>query len=365
MSRIFIAARKPWGMRVAFVSLYPDQRRSDGATARSRRVAERLAARGHDVSFLCSKWWEGPLDSFTQDDVEYVAVTEGPSARAFASKLPLALRRIGADVIHATNSPPSQVVATRTAARVLRIPVVVDWWAVREGDTDRMVRRAARSADRVLAPSELVKTGVRERGARADDVTVVPDSIDVSLVRSADVDNRADLVYARRLDERANVESFLLALAELRDRDWRAVVVGDGPERDTAVETAAELRIDDRVSFLGSLPPAEFVPILKGAHVFAQTATVEPFARELLWALACGCVAVVEYQAASSAHELVEHCERGVRVTNPQELADEVVAAADHDRASFNETFVGYDHSHVLDTYERVYEDERGAYGFF
>ncbi len=352
-------------MHVAFVSLYPDQRRSDGASARARRVAERLAARGHDVSFLCSRWWEGPLDSFTQDDVEYVAVTDGTSARSFASKLPFALRRVGPDVIHATNSPPSQAAAARTAARVLRVPVIVDWWAVREGDTDRMIRRAARTADRVLAPSQLVRTAVRERGARPDDVTIVPDSIDVDLARSAAVDNRADLVYARRLDEHANVESFLLALAELRDRDWRAVVVGDGPERDAAMATAAELRIDDRVSFLGALPPADLVPLLKGAHVFAQTATVEPFARTLLWALACGCVGIVEYQAASSAHELVENCERGARVTDPQELADEVVAAAGHDRASFNGAFADYDHSHVIDTYEQVYETERDAYGLF
>jgi hypothetical protein len=107
------------------------------------------------------------------------------------------------------------------------------------------------------------------------------------------------------------------------------------------------------------------VPILKGAHVFAQTATVEPFARGLLWALACGCVGIVEYQARSGAHELVENCDRGVRVTSPQELADEVVAAAAHERATFNEAFAEYDHENVLATYERIYEAERDDYGFF
>ncbi|WP_435182876.1 glycosyltransferase [Halobellus sp. EA9] len=352
-------------MRVAFVSLYPDQRRSDGATRRARRVAERLAARGHDVVFLCAQWWEGPLDAFEQHDVQYVAVTETPSARAFASKLPFALRRADPDVIHAANSPPSQVAAARTAARVLRVPVVVDWWARRDDDTERMCRRAAKSASRVLAPSRLVKTDVREYGATADDVEIVPESIDFDLVRDAEVDTRADLVYARRLDEHANVESFLLALAELRDRDWRAVVVGDGPERGTAEETAAELRIDDRVSFLGALDPEEFVPILKGAHVFAQTATVDPFPRGLLWGLACGCVGIVEYQARSSAHELVESRERGALVTSPQELADEVVAAAGQDRRTVNEAFARYDHETVLDGYESVYEDEIDDYGFF
>jgi len=352
-------------MRVAFVSLYPDQLRSDGATRRARRVAERLSARGHDVVFCCAQWWDGPLDAFEQNGVEYVAVTESPSARRFASKLPFALRRVDPDVVHAANSPPSQVAAAKTAARVLRVPVVVDWWTARDEDTDRMLRRAAKRANRVLAPSRMVKTEAREYGASADAVTVVPDSIDVDLVREADPDPRADLVYARRLDGHANVESFLLALAELRDRDWRAAVVGDGPGRTAAAETAAELRIDDRVEFLGDLSPREFVPILKGAHVFAQTATVEPFARELLWALACGCVGIVEYQARSSAHELVENCDRGARVTSPQELAAEVVAAAGHEQATFNEAFAGYDHASVMRTYERVYEEARDDYGFF
>ena len=351
-------------MHVAFVSLYPEQRRSDGATARMRRVAEGLAARGHEVTVCCSQWWEGPLDAFSQNDVEYVAVTEGASARTFASKVPFALRRVGPDVIYAANSPPSQVLAARTAARFLRVPVIVDWWAVRDGDSERLIGRAARGADRVLAPSRLVKTAVREHGTAAEDITVVPEAIDFDLIRSAPVDNRADLVYARRLDEHANAESFLLALAELRDRDWRAAVIGDGPERDAVEETAAELRIDDRVSFLGSLSPTEFVPILKGAHVFAQTAVVEPFARELLWALSCGCVGVVEYQGASSAHELVENYKRGARVTSPQELAAEVVAAAGHDRLSVDETFANYHRDTVLETYEQIFTDERDGYGF-
>jgi glycosyltransferase involved in cell wall biosynthesis len=365
MSRVFIATPESSDMRVAFVSLYPDQRRSDGATRRARRVAERLAARDHDVVFFCTQWWDGPLDRFEQNGVEYVGVTETPSARGFASKLPFALRRAGPDVVHVTNSPPSQVVAAKTAARVLRVPVIVDWWERRDGDTTRMCRRAVSGASRVLAPSRLVKTDVREYGVAADAIDVVPESIDFDLVRDAGVDHRADVVYARRLDEHANVESFLLALAELRDRDWRAAIVGDGPEREAAMETAAELRIDDRVAFLGALDPAEFVPIFKGAHVFAQTATVEPFPRGLLWALACGCVGIVEYQARSSAHELVENRERGARVTSPQELADEVVAAAGHERETINETFIEYDHGAVLDSYERIYEAEIDEYGLF
>ncbi|MFC6826318.1 glycosyltransferase family 4 protein [Halopelagius fulvigenes] len=352
-------------MRIAFVSMYTEQRRADGATRRTRRTAELLAARGHDVTVLCARWWEGDVSEFEQDDVTYAAVTETPSVGSFASKLPFALRRVKPDVVHAANSPPSHVTAAKTAARFLRTPVVVDWWDEREEDSKGASKRAARAAKRVIAPSRMVKTHVREYGASEESVRVVPESIDFDLVRESDVEARADMVYARDIDEHANVESFFLALAELRDRDWRAAVVGDGPELDAAKQTAAELRIDDRVEFLGDLPPEEFVPVMKGARVFAQTAAVEPFANELLWALACGCVALVEYQARSSAHELVENCDRGVRVTSPQELAREIAVAARADEMTVNEAFADYDHSTVVRQYVDCYTEAVEDYGYF
>ncbi|QIB73437.1 glycosyltransferase family 4 protein [Halogeometricum borinquense] len=352
-------------MRIAFVSMYTEQLRADGATRRMRRVSERLAASGHDVSVLCAQWWEGEVPEFEQNDVNYIRVTETPSAPKFASKVPFALRRVKPDVIHATNSPPTQVTGAKTAARFLRVPVVVDWWAEREGDSSSACKRAARGPKRVIAPSQMVKTDVREYGAPEEAVRVVPESIDFDLVREAEADDRADILYSRHLDQYANVESFFLALAELRDKDWRAAVIGDGPERAEAEQTAADLRIDDRVEFLGELPPEEFVPIMKGAHVFAQTAAVEPFANDLLWALASGCVGIVEYQARSSAHELVVNCDRGARVTSPQELADEISAAAGYSQESINEEFASFDHDDVLRRYEDIYADAIEDYGWF
>jgi glycosyltransferase involved in cell wall biosynthesis len=150
----------------------------------------------------------------------------------------------------------------------------------------------------------------------------------------------------------------------LRTQSWRAAIIGDGPARATAEETAAELRIDDRVEFLGDLPPEEFVPILKGARVFAQTAAEEPFATDLLWALACGCVGLVEYQAGSSAHELVEGDGYGRRVTSPQELADAIADAADDPHRTYREGFEAYDHDAVLDRYLDAYRDAIDDHGF-
>jgi glycosyltransferase involved in cell wall biosynthesis len=350
-------------MHVAFVSMWTAQHHETGATERTRRVAEALAARGHEVTICCARWWGGDLPAFDQQDVTYRAVTDEPTVGSFGSKLPFHLLRAKPDVVQAVNSPPGHVVAAKRAARLLRVPLVVDWW--HDADDDWVdYRRAASAATRVLVPSELVRTQVREHGASEERIETVPESIDVDLVRDAPVDRRADIVYANDLTEGCNVESFLLALAELRTRTWRAAVIGDGPLREAAEATAADLRIDDRVAFLGDLPPEEFVPVLKGARVFAQTAEHEPFATELLWALACGCIGLVEYQTDSSAHELVTGPGRGRRVTSPQELATAISAVADEPHRSRSENYEAYDHDAVLDQYLAVYRDAIDARGF-
>jgi glycosyltransferase involved in cell wall biosynthesis len=350
-------------MHVAFVSMRTAQHHETGATERTRRIAEGAAARGHEVTVCCAQWWDGAIAEFEQNGVSYRAVTEGPAGGSFGSKLVVHLLKLKPDVVQAVNSPPGHVTAARRACRLLRVPLVVDWWCDRPDDDWVGYKRAARAASTIVTPSELVRTAVREHGAPADRVEVVPESIDVDLVRDAPVDRRADVVYSHDLDETANVESFLLALAELRTQSWSAAVIGDGPRRADAEETAADLRIDDRVAFLGDLPPAEFVPILKGARVFAQTAANEPFATDLLWALACGCVGLVEYQAASSAHELVEGDGRGRCVTSPQELADAIAEAADEPRRETAEGYEAYDHGAVLDRHLAVLRDAIDDHG--
>jgi hypothetical protein len=91
----------------------------------------------------------------------------------------------------------------------------------------------------------------------------------------------------------------------------------------------------------------------------------EYFATELLWALACGCIGIVEYQTDSSAHELIEHRERDFRVTTPQEIADRIVEAAGMDHRTIGESLAEYDHSAVAGQYESLYDRLIDARGLF
>jgi glycosyltransferase involved in cell wall biosynthesis len=352
-------------MRVAFVAMETTHHRDTQGARRLERLARHLADAGHDVTVFCAQWWEEGPHRTELGGVEYCGVTDGPALPAFCTRLPYLLARTNPDVVHARPAPPEQVPAAAVGGTLARAPLVVEWFGDEALDPEAPATRlAARTPRLVVSPSELVRTHVRELGASADTSRVVPESIDFGAVEEADVADTVDVACAHPLDAGANVESLLLGLAELRDREWSATVVGDGPRREDYERQAADLRIGDRVSFVGACDRERRLSIYRGAHAFVQTAYRECFATELLWALACGCVGIVEYQAESSAHELIESYDRSFRATDPEQLADAIRDAAEFDRRTVDDTWETYDHGAVLERYVDAYQGLVADYGF-
>ena len=351
-------------MRVAFVSIDTVFHRDTETNQRLQSVLELLRDAGHDVHLFCARFWDDESPTLERDEITYHAVTDDPDARrSFCLRVPFDLAAAGADVVHASARPPTALLAAGWGARLLRTPLVAEWYGDGGIDDDRWTRRAIGRADRLVTPSELVATWVRERGADGDVVETIPNPIDLERVRDVTPDDRVDVVYARRLDEGANLESLLLALAELRDREWTATVIGDGPERGAYERLASDLRIEDRLTFAGDCSLEERIAAYRGAHVFAQTAEHCVFPTEMLWGLAAGCVGIVEYHAESSAHELVEGWDRGFRTTSEEELADAIVAAGDLEHRQFDDRFADYDRSEITERYLEQYRtvrEERG-----
>jgi glycosyltransferase involved in cell wall biosynthesis len=284
----------------------------------------------------------------------------------FLYKVPIAVRSAKPDVIHAIAEPPGTVLAACAGSKLARAPVLAEWYDPTRADGSRMtVSQATTRPDRLVVPSRLAHRQLRELGADKDDIRVMPDAVRMDEIGSVQPTGGSEVVYARRLDEAANLESLFLGLAELRDHDWSATVIGDGPARHNYERQARDLRIADRVTFAGACDRRERIAIFRDSHVFAQTARQCPFATELLWALAAGCVGIVEYHADSSAHELVEGRERGFRTTNPQEMADAILDAGGLDRMELDDSFATYDEPAVVKRYVDCYETLERRYGLW
>ena len=354
-------------MRVAVVAFETTHRTDRQGVARAESLARALARRGHDVTVFCTEWWYGP-DARSwrmDDDLRYRRIDIAPALGSSLARLPTLLAGFRPDVVHATPAPASMLLAAKVGATLARAPLVCDWYGDEPVDDGRMADAARRVPSRLLTPSRYVRARLAAHGVGEERVTVLPEFIDFETVRAIEPDSDApDVVAGRRLDSAANLESLFLGLAELREDDWTAAIVGDGPARAEFEQAAADLRIDDRVAFLGDIPREERVALYRGARTFVHTATREEFPTELLWALACGCVGVVEYQADSAAHELVEEDPRGSLVTSPPEIASEIVAAAELEAWTVNEDYAPYDHDAIVDQYVECYERLRDAHGF-
>ena len=341
-------------MDIAIVSMQTDLHGPTAGRRRTRRFAEQFIAGGHTVQVLCAKWWRGEIPGFRFNEVRYEAVTEQPTPRRFAVLLPLALLRLRPDVIHVVNDPPIAVAAARVAATLLRVPLVVDWWTPGLART-RWSQRAAAAGDVTLVASDLLRTDLQRHGGQPDATLELPESVDVATADAADPIGAYDIITAGRLDASSNIDGFLTALGQLRQEEWEAAVIGDGPARAHAEKIAADLRISDRVTFLGELDPATHLGVCKGAHVFVHTREDAPFATELLRALVCGCVGVVEYQEHSSAHELVELYDRGFTVTDAADLPATIGQARELPQQTFDDGFDRYGHGAVLQQLESIY----------
>jgi glycosyltransferase involved in cell wall biosynthesis len=349
-------------MRVAVVAMETSHHQDTEGRDHIDRVVDELAAAGHDVTVFCSQWWDGTGKWFEPESVTYRSVTVSPSPPSFCLRLPPMLAAHRPDIVHVIPDTPAVVLAAGVGARIARAPLVVEWY----GDhipSGRWAGRALSRPDHFVTPSELVQTRLRESGTPTDRTSVIPEGIDMDRIRGIEPAHSIDVVYARRLDENANIQSLFLALAELRDKEWSATIIGDGPKREAYEQAARDLRIADRIEFVGACDRERRISLYRGAQVFVQTAFRESFARELLWALACGCIGIVEYQVDSSAHELVEHRDRAFRVTTPQEIADTIIDAADMEQRTIENSFSSFDHSEIVYEYETLYHSQISEYG--
>ncbi|MFC5970437.1 glycosyltransferase [Halomarina salina] len=375
----------------------------------TRRLAERQSAAGHEVTVFCTQFWDGYASTLRRDGVTYRAVTVAPAKAAFTARLPVLVAAARPDVVHAAPTPASAVVAAKQGARLAGAPLVVGWEG-HEVPSGRLEGRAARAPDGVAVPSSLVGTRARKAGTPERRVRTIPQAIDFERVERVDPVGSYDVVAATPLDEYANLDALLLSLAELRRRDWSALLVdtategtqnrstptptqGRSPDDDAVPDTnearsdggtestaeadgqsatdddaepspraavdrqLSDLRIADRVTVADGMDRDERLAHYRGAHVFVQTRAREWFARELLWALACGCVGVVEYQAASSAHELLVDHDRGFRVTTPEEIEDAIREAGEMERRTVDPKLRRYDWERIVEEYVEFYRE--------
>jgi len=290
-------------------------------------LAANLAARGHEVALLTL----GPTgaDFFAVDArVQRIGLglmTDSPSMlhglRANVQRV-RALRRIVAGIKpHAVLSfMTSTNILTLLACAGLHTRVVVseriDPHSHREATTWMALRHITyRYADAVAVQTESAARWFRKRLGRLPPVAVVPNPVAVvaGCCKSSAQVPKPFVLAAGRLVHQKGFDVLIRAFAVAAHDcpDLRLAIAGEGPQAGLLRELVTELKLNDRVMFLGIVSGLQ--ALMHEADVFVLSSRYEGFPNVLLEALACG-LPVIATDCPGGPREILHDGEFGLLV---------------------------------------------------
>jgi glycosyltransferase involved in cell wall biosynthesis len=158
-------------------------------------------------------------------------------------------------------------------------------------------RKTVSWADKIVFnTSEIVSYARETEGIREDQVVVIPNGVEDLLARSGALrQTRRDelgigaetvlLGTVARLYRQKNLPLLLRSAAKLSSaRPWKVVIVGDGPERARLVALARDLRLSERLIWLGSRK--DVGGWLAAMDIFVHTADFEGMPNAVMEAMA-------------------------------------------------------------------------------
>jgi glycosyltransferase involved in cell wall biosynthesis len=239
-------------------------------------------------------------------------------------------RSIRPNIVH-LNSAKAGVLG-RLAAAVSGVPVRIytshGWaFATHPGTndgvylwTERLVRRLS-TATICVSESEL-RRGVSAGACNPDTTVVIPNGIsEAAPAPPASNDGPCRIISVGRLHPPKDFACLVDGLSKLQPGTFRAVIVGDGPDR-----AALERQADDRglrdVEFLGNRPDVQ--ALLAQSSVFVLSSTSEAMPMSVLEAMAAGLPVIAS--SVGGIPELVVDGETGVLVPagDPAALAEAI-----------------------------------------
>lgn len=347
-------------MRVCLIydCLYPHT--VGGAERWYRNLAERLAAAGHDVTYLTLRQWEPGADPGVAG-VRVVVVGPrmelyvdgrrriGPPLRFGLGVLWHLLRRgRGYDVVHTASFPYFSLLAAGLVARLGGFRVVVDWHEVWSREYWReylgrvgggvgwgVQRVCARLPQRAFCFSRLHAARLREEGLRGT-VEVLEGEYAGGAAEpwSAGPQPAEPVVMlAGRLipEKRATALIPAFALAARKVPGLRAAIYGDGPERAALERAVAAHGLGAAVSLHGFVAADELERALGSALCMVLASRREGYGMIVVEASARGTPSVVVAGPDNAATELIADGVNGVIAVSaePAALAAAIVRVAE------------------------------------
>jgi glycosyltransferase involved in cell wall biosynthesis len=345
-------AARPVRVCVVYDCLFPYT--VGGAERWYRNLAQRLAADGHEVTYLTLRQWARG----THGDVPGVRVrTAGPRMRLYRSAgqrriLPPVVFGAGVlwhlardggryDVVHTASFPYFSLLAAGLARRLHAFRLVVDWhelwsrgyWREYLGGLGGRVGWEVQAAclrvpQRAFCFARLTAERLLEEGVRGS-VTVLEGEYAGPREPRTPLSADPVVVFAGRHipEKRAPAVVPAVRLARERIPQLRGLILGDGPERPAVLAAIASARLEGLVDAPGFVATEEVERSLARALCLVLPSSREGYGLVVVEAAAVGTPSVVVRGPDNAATELLSDGVNGYVADSaaPEDLADAIV----------------------------------------
>lgn len=237
----------------------------------------------------------------------------------------------GVDVIHAnwTLSAFSAILVKPFR----HIPVVVTVQGSDIYETERIqwlrwvTRAVLKRVDQVIALSSPLAALTKNLGVHEDRIRILPNGVDVEYFMPPEAERDSIILFVGSLVERKGVRDLVEATPRVLQAlpDYRVVIIGEGPQRESLESRSVDLGLKGRIEFLGVKRPSEVRYWMQKSKLLALPSREEGQGVVLLEAMACGTPCVAS-EVGGIPDVINESVGRLVPPGEPEKLANAVVA---------------------------------------
>lgn len=172
--------------------------------------------------------------------------------------------------------------------------------AIYDGDKRKQLLKMLKTVDAVTVVSEALKNVlIKEASIPADKITAIPNGVDVTQFKSADMKecrkilnlnmNDEIILYVGRLSSEKGIDSLITAFSKLENREnLKLYIVGEGPLRKALSRQIDNYKLTERVKLVGKVDHSKISVWMGSCNYFSLPSLMEGCPNVVLEALGSG-----------------------------------------------------------------------------
>lgn len=191
-----------------------------------------------------------------------------------------------------------------------KFPLIPFLLTLQEGDPTQYIRRRVgilyplfkkifTSADKIQAISNFLKDWAVSVGVNSNNISVIPNGVSevffsrisskerISVRKSVGLEmSDCVIITSSRLVTKNAVDNIIKTIP-LLDSTYKLLIAGDGAERKSLEKLSRDLKVSDRVKFMGFVSHKDLPSSIQSSDVFVRTSRSEGLGNSFLEAMAC------------------------------------------------------------------------------